>query len=363
MGGAPRAPSEPQPHSLEPPQCRAVARAVRRRGGTVSERILGITDGQTSGAAIIEGGRILAAVNEERVNRVKMTRGFPRASIEEVLRITGTDAKAVAGIGVAQSDMELREETAPWPGWFEARDGDRDLHSRFFQIASRFGSWANRVPGLKSGYYLLRLPAYRARRKRIPEILRDEFGLGAPVRFFDHHFCHAASAYYTSPFEESLVLTMDGGGDGSCSHVYRARGGSLERAHRTDSYHSLGNFYAYITVLCGFRAKRHEGKVTGLAAHGAPLYLNLLRGMIGCEDGALVNRSGLLFHQAVGAIREALPHAWDRADLAASIQAHTEELTRDYVGHWLRKTGQRKLALAGGLFANVRVNEELLGLP
>lgn len=328
----------------------------------MSERILGITDGQTSGAAIIENGRILAAVNEERLNRVKMTRGFPRASIEEVLRITGTDAKALAGVGVAQSDMELREDPAPWPGWFEARDGDRDLHSRFFQVASRFGSLANRVPGLKAGYYLLRQPAYRARRKRIPELLRNELGVQAPVQFFDHHFCHAASAYYTSPFDEALVLTMDGGGDGSCSHVYRARGGTLERVHRTDSYHSLGNFYAYVTVLCGFRAKRHEGKVTGLAAHGAPIYKELLGEMISGEGGALVNRSGLLFHQAVGAIRDALPHDWDRADLAASIQAHTEELTRAYVGHWLRETGQRKLALAGGLFANVRVNEELLGL-
>ncbi len=329
----------------------------------MSERWLGITDGQTSGAAIIEDGVILAAVNEERLNRVKMTRGFPRTAIAEVMRLTSTSPAGLGGVAIAQSDMELREETAPWPGWFEARDGERDLHSRFFQIASRFGTLANRLPPLKKAYYQLRQPAYRHRRKRIPEILRDEFEIDAPVEFFHHHLCHAASAYYTSPFEDALVVTMDGGGDGNCSHIYRGERGELYPVTRTDSYHSLGNYYAYVTVLCGFRAKRHEGKVTGLAAHGVPAYIDRLAAMIECRDGTLLNRSGKLFHQAVAAIRDSLPADWDRADLAASIQEHTEQLCRAYVGHWQQRTGKRKLALAGGLFANVRVNEELLALP
>ena len=81
-------------------------------------RILGITDGQTSGAAIIEDGRILAAVNEERIVRLKLARGFPWKSIQAVLDLTGTDASQIAGVAVAQKNMELREDVSGWPGWF-----------------------------------------------------------------------------------------------------------------------------------------------------------------------------------------------------------------------------------------------------
>jgi len=110
---------------------------------------LGITDGQTSGAAVVQDGRILAAINEERIARIKLARGFPRESIREALRLSGVRPQEIAEVAVAQANMELTEEILDWPGWFEARQSDRNLHSRFFQIASRFGSLVPRVPGLK----------------------------------------------------------------------------------------------------------------------------------------------------------------------------------------------------------------------
>src|SRR4030095_4401391 len=115
-------------------------------------RILGITDGQTSGAAIVEGGRILAAVNEERISRIKLARGFPRQSIQEVLRLSSTDPSDIAEVAVAQVNMEFTEGWLDWPAWFEARETDRNLHSRFFQVASRFGSLAPRFPGVRQLY-------------------------------------------------------------------------------------------------------------------------------------------------------------------------------------------------------------------
>ena len=142
-------------------------------------RILGITDGQTSGAALIEDGRILAAVNEERIVRLKMARGFPRQSIREVLRITGTEASEIDGVAVAQINMELREQIADWPGWFEARDEETNVHSAFFHMASRFGKLVPHIPGLKRGYYALRTPIYLKRRRRIGQILRDEFAISS----------------------------------------------------------------------------------------------------------------------------------------------------------------------------------------
>jgi carbamoyltransferase len=326
-------------------------------------RILGITDGQTSGAAIIEDGRVLAAVNEERMARIKLARGFPWQSIPEVLALSGTAPQEIGAVAVAQIDMEFREQVAEWPGWFEARHSDINLHSRFFRVASRFGGIAPRVPGLASAYYGLRLPVYRRRRRRIAQILREDLGITAPVEFLHHHYAHATSAYFTSNFDDALVVSMDGGGDGHCAHVYSVRGGVFERLDATGSYDSLGNYYAYVTALCGFKAKRHEGKITGLAARGTPLYRGVLESMIGFEHGRLVNRGRVLFDEALRELRRRLPATWEAADLAASIQVVAEDIARAYIGYWVRRSGHRRVALAGGLFANVRINEEIHRIP
>jgi carbamoyltransferase len=326
-------------------------------------RILGITDGQTSGAAILEGGRILAAINEERIARIKLARGFPWASIQEVLKLTNTQPHEIEAVAVAQVDMELNEEVMDWPGWFEARQSDYNLHSHFFKVAARFGGIAPKVPGMKQAYYLLRTPAYSHRRRRIKELLAGEFGIHAPVKFIPHHYAHATSAYFTSNFDDALVVSMDGGGDRHSSHVYSVRGGKFERLHAADAYDSLGNYYAYITAICGFKAKRHEGKITGLAARGKPVYRDLLTAMIAAEDGRLVNRGRVLFNEALKQIRKRLPPGWAMEDLAASIQVVAEDVARDYIRYWVEKTGHRNVALAGGLFANVRINEEIHLIP
>jgi len=326
-------------------------------------RILGITDGQTSGAAVIEDGRILAAINEERIVRIKMARGFPWKAIREALALSGTDPADIGGVAVAQVDMEFREEVDGWPGWFEARSKDGNLHSAFFKVASRFGHVVNDVPGLRWAYYKFRTPAYASRRRRIQQILENDMGISAPVKFIHHHYAHAASAYYTSNFDDALVVTMDGGGDGHCSHIYSARGGVLERLCTVDSYDSLGNYYAYVTAVCGFKAKRHEGKITGLAARGKPIYRPLLESMIAFEDGRLVNRGKVLFNAAMDRIRQELPANWSMEDLAASIQVLAEDLSRAHVRHWVERSGHRNVALAGGLFANVRINQEIHRLP
>lgn len=326
-------------------------------------RILGITDGQTSGAAIIEDGQILAAINEERIARIKLARGFPRQSIREVMRLTGTDPRDLAGVAVAQVDMSFREEVTEWPGWFEARAQDGGLHSSFFKLAARYGRLASSAPALKKAYYGLRSPVYSARRKRIRQILSQENGISAPVEFVHHHYAHAASAYYTSDFVDALVVTMDGGGDTHSSHIYSVKSGVFERLATLDAYDSLGNYYAYITAICGFKAKRHEGKITGLAARGRPIYQELLGSLIACEDGRLVNRGKVLFNTALDRIRGQLPAGWSAQDLAASIQTLAQDIAKQYVGYWVNKTGHRHVALAGGLFANVRINEEIHCLP
>ncbi len=101
--------------------------------------ILGITDGQTSGAAIVKDGNILAAVNEERLAKLKQARGFPWESIKAVMEIANVSPDDIDGVAVAQHNMEFRCEVAAWEGWFEERGDIRDAHNLFFNLGSKFG--------------------------------------------------------------------------------------------------------------------------------------------------------------------------------------------------------------------------------
>ncbi|MFW6184909.1 MAG: carbamoyltransferase C-terminal domain-containing protein, partial [Chloroflexota bacterium] len=225
------------------------------------------------------------------------------------------------------------------------------------------GGRAAVIPGAKKAYYLVRTPVYRARRRRWPQVLEEEFGITAPVHYFHHHYCHATGAYFTSGFDRALVVTVDGGGDRSSSHVYHAVDGKLTLLSTVDSYDSLGNYYAYITAICGYKAKKHEGKITGLAAHGEPRYYDDLAKLIQYRDGRFVNTGRVLFNQALSKIREFLPPDWKKEDLAASIQRLAEDHCRSYVRYWLEATGETNVSLSGGVFANVRINQEINELP
>lgn len=325
--------------------------------------ILGLHDGQVSGAALLQDGQLTAAVNEERLVRMKQARGFPSASIREVLRLEGLGPSDIDGIAVSQRKMSFSPEVRPWAGWFQERDTADDLHSTFFKVASHFAPLAERIPILKRLYYALRIPHYANRRRKVRNLLREEFDFDAPVEFYHHHLTHATAAYWASGFDDALVVTMDGGGDGHSSHVYSFDRGEWERLNAVDSYDSLGNYYAYVTALCGFKAKKHEGKITGLSARGEPIYRDVFDEHIGYEDGGTVNRGKVLFEGAVESLREALPAGWSRQDLAATVQEVAEDLARSHVKYWLDRTDHDRVALAGGLFANVCINQEIKEIP
>lgn len=324
-------------------------------------RVLGLGTEEDSGAAIVEDGRVLAAVNEERLCRMKLAMGFPHNSIREVLRLTSTAETDLDAVLVGGTNEIFIPGLAGFEGWFQYEPSG--FGGRLKRVAAAASGLGARLPFLESAYYATLMPSYARRRRIIRRILRGEWGIRAPVAFVDHHFCHVTSAYFTSGFDDALVCSVDGGGDGKSSAIYLARDGSLERLHETTAFNSLGNYYAYVTHMCGFRAMRHEGKITGLAAHGEPRYVPILCEFIDEEDGTLVNRGGAVFRGAIRRLEARLPSDWSREDMAASIQRHFEDVVCRYVGHWLRRTGARRVALAGGVFANVRVNEEVHRLP
>ena len=320
-------------------------------------KILGIHDGIDSGAAIIEDGKIVAAVSEERVIRSKLAFGFPRQAIRTAMEVAGLDATDIDFVAVATKNNFLVERIVPFKGWYETRN--TFFRSVFMSVADRVSPLATKIGVLEKLYYWLRYPLFAHRRWRIPRILKEEFGITCPVEFIDHHLAHASSTYYSAGTSDAMVVTLDGGGDGVSSSVYSVRDGKFERLTENSSLNSVGNFYSYVTHICGFTTHKHEGKITGLAAYGEPRFLDVFRSLIPLRDGRFVNLSKLFGASAIKRIREMLPQGYTQADLAASIQQHLEDITVRFVDHWKNESGHENLALAGGVFANVKVNQRL----
>jgi carbamoyltransferase len=321
-------------------------------------RILGIGDHVVSGAAVVEDGRLVAAINEERLVRRKMVMGFPWESIEAVMKLAGLGPRDVDAVAVAsQWGHYLPEYVDFSEGAFGVDEGA--VKNLFFDLGAQLSPLRAKLPFLEPLYYGLRQPAFARRRRSIRRALRDRYGLECPAEFVWHHFAHAASAYYASGFEDALAVTLDASGDGHSSHIYSFRGGKWEHLHQVSSFDSLGVYYAYITQICGFKAGRHEGKITGLAAFGTPAYREILDQFVRYEDGTIVNVASAFREGAMKKLRAALPADVKREDLAATIQDLTEDISVRYIEHWMRKTGHRNLALAGGVCANVKVNQRL----
>ncbi len=323
--------------------------------------VLGIIDSKPASAAILNDGKILAAIAEERLCRMKLASGTPLQAIAQVMKDAGVSPGDIDQVAVAQKVSVFEPEPIPWKGWFE----DEELKTRRFDnLSSRLAPQFGRIPFSLTVHHQLKRLVSRERTKKLPQLIRNRFGINAPVKFYDHHYCHATSAYYTSEYNRALVVTLDGGGDFRSGSVYLGENGHLRPLASIDSFHSLGNFYSYITELCGFKAEKHEGKITGLAAVGEPIYANTLRRLFSRQHPGTIRYSMPMYHRsALNLISEQLPANFDRADLAASAQLILEEIGTEFIHYWLRKTGSRNIIVAGGVFANVKFNQRVHELP
>lgn len=324
-------------------------------------RILGITDGVASGAAVLEDGRVLAATSEERHVRMKMARGFPARSIAEVLRLSGTRPNEIEAVAVAGLSEFFVPVATEWNGWFRRDRGF--LREALLVAGSEAVSFLGPSRVFQRGYYAMKSLATSGRHRAIRNALRDRFGIEAPVRFHEHHHCHATAAYYHGGAPDALVVTLDGGGDAASAEVWRGAAGRLEKKLEVPAYDSVGNYYAYVTHLLGFAAHRHEGKVTGLAAFGKPIHAATLREFIANRDGRIANTGRAFFGSALRKLRKRLPSDFAKEDLAASAQTVLEEVSTRFVAHHLAVEKLAHVRLAGGVFANVRLNQKVLEIP
>lgn len=285
--------------------------------------VLGVHDGHDAGAVLFKGEEIYA-VNEERLNRIKKYRGFPELSINKVLEMGEVHPEEVEVIAVA--------------GIFRKQ-------SRLLELE-----------------------------RNLKSIFGKDFK--KKVLFVEHHLAHTSSAYFTSGWRKALALSIDAAGDGLSSSIYVARDGEMIRIAQSTYLDSLGDFYASVTELLGFKPMRHEGKVMSLAAYGKPTYD--LSHIIELNGLTFENRLKVVGVEATKKLAELLGYPLSRAreiaqqmkkgnldgelqkkaiEIAASAQAHLEKII-DELGLKLRSYNL-KLAYAGGVAQNVKANAVL----
>jgi carbamoyltransferase len=325
---------------------------------------LGLQTGHEASAALFEGPRLLAALSDERISRIKNDGG----------RLTHTGLNGVLGIaGRAQSEIQrLALLYTFFPDAYVRRESWLKELERGWVRHRRQRAGAER-PQLLLGNFLERLRArgqdFESHFRRDAFLRHEGFDPAASVRFFDHHASHALPAAWYSGFRECAVITMDGEGD-RLSHTSGLwREGCYQRLHHSgcDGV-SPGLFYSHITRLLGFQAMRHEGKVVGLAALGNADKLRAVftRALRAREDGSGFTSDFAGQPQAEAARLAHLQAAiagHSREDIAAAAQQVLEDAALNVVRTFLRATGQRRVTLNGGVFANVKLNQRIMELP
>ena len=322
--------------------------------------VLGIADSITSGATLVADGKVLAALSEERLNRQKMAMGFPQKSIDEVLRTAAVNMKEIDHVAVATNSLFWRAECKKMEDYFRKPKGlGRDL---FLSSGALFSKLTGGDRLSRKVYYEMKQVLTKSRKERIKEVLKSVWGYEGSVSFIDHHLAHCSSAYFTSGMNDAVVISLDGAGDNCSSHVYKVEDGKFHIQHKLDSYDSIGNYYAYVTHICGFQGHKHEGKITGLAAYGKNSYLDMFKRFLEYRDGNIKNIGGCFDWSAIKKIEKEIGEDFSKEDLAASMQFVLEDIACKYINYWMTAINKSNIALAGGVFANVKLNQRIHNL-
>jgi len=319
-------------------------------------KILGIWDGHDSGAALIEGDRILFAINEERLSRRKLEIAFPERSISTCLEYAGIEPSDVPEIAISTSDV-AKTLTRVFPSLKE----EYYLIRRRKKGAGGFSPFKKRTKYWLTEYGPSSITQWISKgclQKRL-----EHMGFKhAKLHLVDHHHAHAAAAAYCSGYEQSSVVTVDGLGDGLSGSVYRFENPCLEKVAALSARHSLGIFFEHVTNLMNMRELEDEGKVMALANYAYPIedannpMIDLIH-----VDGLTVKcrHSSIRMYEA---LKRILWH-YPSEQFAYMAQRTLEIKTCELVQNAIEATGQSRLCVAGGLFSNVKVNRLLRLLP
>src|SRR5262245_515375 len=309
-----------------------------------------------SAAAIIRDGRIIAAAQEERFTRKKHDPGFPANAVGYCLTAAKADSKSIDCVVFYEKPFLKFER----------------LVETYLAFAPRgFASFRKAMPLWISEKLFQR------------DLLLRELDGVAPglgdrdrLRFCEHHYSHAASAYYPSPFQSALVLTMDGVGEWATASAALGKGDELQIIKEIHFPHSLGLLYSAFTYYTGFKVNSGEYKVMGLAPYGNRKYAKtIFDHLIDVKpDGSFkLNLEYFSFCTGLTMVddrffaifggrprRPSEPLEQRHMDLAASIQAVTEEVVLRLTRSLAEQTKLKYLCLAGGVALNCVANGKVL---
>jgi carbamoyltransferase len=320
-------------------------------------RILGVSAFyHDSAAALIEDGRVVAAAQEERFTRKKQDSDFPELAVAYCLE--------EAGIGLDDVDFVAFYDKP---------------FLKFERLLETYVAYAPR--GFRS--FSMAIPIWLKEKLFQKDLLRKRFAAFAPdfdwktkLLFAEHHQSHAASAFYPSPFKDAAILTMDGVGEWATTSLGMGHGADIAMTREIHFPHSLGLLYSAFTYYTGFKVNSGEYKVMGLAPYGEPTFAQtILDNIVDLkEDGSFrldqsyfdyctgLRMTNEKFDALFGApARGAETLLTQREmDLAASIQAVTEEVVLRLTRSIAKETGAKNLCLAGGVALNCVANGKIL---
>ena len=291
--------------------------------------VLGIHVGHDANAALIMNGKIVADVMEERFSRVKHSADPPRNAVAACLAMGNIRADELDIIAITGQNLHKDIEYI-----FKLQDIDR-------------------------------FPTYFQRYSLTPATL---------LKNYDHHMCHAACAYYLSPFSDpALIFVSDGFGDDCSISLWTGQGTNMSLLKKYPSEGSLGWFYSNVTEALGWIHGDGEGKTMALAAKGDPAnaYNTLGDFCPRYHNGELkkphhfgnickvTERGAIQWHMPDATKIRGLLNGFTREELAASAQELIEENHLSLCTHWLQRTGIERLCLAGGVFLNIILNRKL----
>ncbi|HHT9141134.1 MAG: carbamoyltransferase [Planctomycetes bacterium] len=305
-----------------------------------------------SAAALIKDGRVVAAVEEERLSRIKHDNGFPTKAIEYCL--------AQEGVSINDVDYVVFYEKP---------------FLKFERILmTSFGTFP-------SSYRFFREAMLNMLKEKlwVKEIIQRKLKYQKEVLFVEHHLSHAASTFFCSPFQEAAILTADGVGEWTTTTLGIGKDVEIKLLKEIRFPHSLGLLYSTFTAFLGFEVNEGEYKVMGMAPYGEPRYLDKVYKLIRvADDGSFwLDMQYFSYHYSpdqtfngnfvklFGEPRGKSTSGGDAvdkhyADIAASIQKALEETLLKMVRYLYKETGLKKLCLAGGVALNSVANGRLL---
>lgn len=304
-----------------------------------------------SAAALVRDGEIIAAAQEERFTRKKHDQQFPIHAVNYCLDECSIQAEELDVVVFYEKPL-----------------------LKFERLLETYIAYAPR--GFKQ--FLMGIPLWLREKLHLPREMDKALNKKYQGRyvFCEHHESHAASAFFPSPYEEAAILTFDGVGEWTTASFGFGQGNKIELTHEMHFPHSLGLLYSAFTYFCGFKVNSGEYKLMGLAPYGEPKYYDLImENLIDLKDDGSLRMdmsyfpychntvmTGAKFAQLFGGSRREseTPLTQREMDMAASIQAVTEEAILRTAKHVHQQTGMKNLVLAGGVALNCVGNGRLL---